>query len=201
MSAPKRRIAVMGGSFNPVHTGHMIVASYIAQWGDVDEVWLMLSPQSPFKTDAADMVADSDRLAMLRIATSAMPRLGVCDIELTMPRPNYTVNTLAELERRYPDCSFTLIVGGDNWESFPRWRSPREIIDRHGLIVYPRRGYSLDGIDAEERVRLVHAPEVEISSTFIRQAIAQGRDMNFFLPTGVYEYICTHNLYSSSPKI
>lgn len=196
MSSTRKRIGIMGGSFNPVHTGHMIVASYIAQWSDLDEVWLMLSPQNPFKTDM-ELAQDSDRLAMLCIAVEGSTCLRACDVELSMPRPSYTIDTLRHLSDMYPDCDFTLIVGSDNWESFSRWRSPREIISEYGLIVYPRPGYPVEAGEAEAGVRFVDAPQVELSSTFIRRAIAEGRDMNFFLPSGVYQYVLSHGLYGA----
>lgn len=196
MSSTRKRIGIMGGSFNPVHTGHMIVASYIAQWSDLDEVWLMLSPQNPFKTDMK-LAQDSDRRAMLCIAVEGSTCLRACDVELSMPRPSYTIDTLRHLSDMYPDCDFTLIVGSDNWESFSRWRSPREIISEYGLIVYPRPGYPVEAGEAEAGVRFVDAPQVELSSTFIRRAIAEGRDMNFFLPSGVYQYVLSHGLYGA----
>ena len=186
----------MGGSYNPVHVGHMIVASYIAQWGDLDEVWLTLSPQNPFKRNLT-LADDEHRLAMLRTAVEGSTCLRVCDVELSMPRPSYTVDTLARLSELHPDCDFRLIVGADNWESFMRWRSPQEIISRYGLIVYPRPGYSAEGCDKVDGVVCVDAPQVELSSTFIREAISEGRDMNFFLPPGVYQYILVHGLYGS----
>lgn len=196
MAVQRKRIGIMGGSYNPVHAGHMIVASYIAQWGDLDEVWLTLSPQNPFKRNLT-LADDAHRLEMLRIAVGDSPILRVCDVELSMPRPSYTVDTLARLSEMYPDCDFRLIVGADNWESFNRWRSPDEIVSRHGVIVYPRPGYSSEGCEDTPGVTCVEAPQVELSSTFIRDAIAAGRDMNFFLPPGVYQYITENGLYGS----
>jgi nicotinate-nucleotide adenylyltransferase len=186
----------MGGSFNPVHIGHMIVASYIAQWGGVDEVWLMLSPQNPLKQGDDTLLPDDVRMAMLNIAVGNDPRLKVCDIELSMPRPNYTIDTLRRLAAVHPDCDFRLIIGTDNWQSFHRWRAPEEIIGEFGLIVYPRPGYSAVGADTTPGVTVVDAPQVEISSTFIREALVNGGDVNFFLPAGVYRYISEHALYA-----
>lgn len=195
--SPRRRIGIMGGSFNPVHIGHMIVASYIAQWGGLDEVWLTLSPQNPFKQGDNALLPDDVRMEMLRLAVGDDPMLRVCDVELSMPRPSYTVDTLRCLSSRYPDCDFKLIVGSDNWQSFSRWREPDEIIGRYGLIVYPRPGYPICGPHDVDGVSVVDAPQVELSSTFIRDAIEAGRDMNFFLPSGVYQYILSHGLYGS----
>lgn len=195
MSTPKL-VGIMGGSFNPVHIGHMVVASYIAQWGGVDEVWLMLSPQNPLKQDRA-MASDADRLAMLRMAVGSSPRLRVCDVELSMPRPNYTVDTLRRLSEQHPDCRFKLVVGSDNYQSFPRWRASQQLIDDYGLIVYPRPGYPVEGAGGVAGVGCVDAPQVELSSTFLRQALARGRDVRHFLPAGVYQYILDHGLYAA----
>lgn len=194
-----RQIGIMGGSYNPVHVGHMMVASYVAQWGGLDEVWLMLSPQNPLKRERA-MASDADRMAMLRLAVGRGGGLRECDVELTMPRPNYSIDTLRRLSEMHGDCRFRLVVGADNWESFARWRCSQEIIERYGLIVYPRPGYSAQGCEAVEGVRLIDAPQVEVSSTFLREALAQGRDVRHFLPPGVYQYILAHGLYGTAGR-
>lgn len=195
MPTPKQ-IGIMGGSFNPVHAGHLMVASYVAQWGGLDEVWLVLSPQNPLKRELT-MASDADRLAMLRLAVGDTPGLRVSDVELTMPRPSYTIDTLRRLAEQHPDCRFRLIVGADNWQSFARWRNCRELIDDYGLTVYPRPGYRALGAEAAPGVSLVAAPQVELSSTFLRQALAAGRDVRHFLPQGVYRYILAHGLYGA----
>lgn len=192
-SNPRRRIGILGGSFNPVHIGHTILASYLVQWGYVDSVWLTLSPRNPLK-DPADLIPDTKRLTMLNIAIKGSTKLDVCDIELSMPVPSYTINTLDTLKRMYPSYDFHLIIGSDNWQLFNRWKEGQRILDEYGVIVYPRPGYPMpeghvDGMEA------VKAPLVDISSTFIRNAIARGRDMDYFLPAGVYKYIVDHKLY------
>ena len=133
-------VGILGGSFNPVHIGHMILASYLAQWGYVDKVWLTLSPRNPLK-DPAGLVPDLKRLAMLSIAIKKAPDMDICDIELTMPRPSYTINTLDTLAARYPDKRFKLVIGSDNWAIFDKWRDSQRILDEYGVIVYPREGY------------------------------------------------------------
>lgn len=184
---------LLGGSFNPVHIGHMIVASYIAQWGYADEVWLNLSPRNPLKS-AADLASDEDRLAMLRIALGGCDSLGLCDIELSMPRPSYTIDTLYTLARKYPERHFKVIIGSDNWQIFDRWRDADRIINDYGVIVYPRPGYAAPDADTPG-VTVADAPMVELSSTLLRQAIARGRDVDYMVPTGVYNYIKEHQLY------
>jgi nicotinate-nucleotide adenylyltransferase len=186
-------IGIFGGSFNPVHIGHMMLASYLTQWGYVDEVWLTLSPLNPLK-DAAELLPDIKRLAMLSIAAKGADAIDICDIELSMPKPSYTIDTLRVLAERYPEYRFKLIIGSDNWQIFDRWRSAQQILDDFGVLVYLRPGYPVDKrhIDGME---VVDAPMAHVSSTFIRQAIAKGRNMNYFLPAGVYKYILDNKLY------
>lgn len=189
----KKVIGIFGGSFNPVHIGHMQVASYLAQWGYVDEVWLTLSPRNPLK-EPGDLIPDMKRLTMLSIALKGSENLDICDIELTMPRPNYTVNTLRQLKEMYPDFHFKLIVGSDNWRIFQRWKEPQVILDEFGVIVYMRPGYPVENRNVPG-MEVTQAPMADISSTFIRDAIARGRDMTYYLPQGVYKYILDNKLY------
>ncbi len=186
-------IGLLGGSFNPVHSGHMMLASYLTQWGYVDKVWLTLSPRNPLK-DPAGLLPDTRRLAMLTIATKGADRIATCDIELSMPRPNYTINTLDLLARRYPTKRFKLVIGSDNWQIFDRWREAERILEDYGVIVYPRPGFPVDdpNVDGMELVSPITA---DISSTQVRDAIARGRDMTYFLPPGVYKYIVDNKLY------
>ena len=187
-------IGLLGGSFNPVHMGHMMLASYLTQWGYVDKVWLTLSPLNPLKEVSA-LIADTGRLAMLDIAAKGMTGTEVCDIELSMPRPSYTIDTLDELARRYPDKQFRLIIGSDNWLVFDRWREPERILADYGIIVYPRPGYDVTAEMMRPGMTLADAPVADISSTFIRAAIADGKDMTAFLPPGVFKYINDNKLY------
>lgn len=188
-----KTIGILGGSFNPVHIGHLMLASYLAEWGYVDEVWLTLSPRNPLK-DPGELLPDTKRLNMLNIAVKGAHKLDICDIELSMPKPSFTINTLDLLSERYPDYRFKLIVGSDNWRLFEQWREPHRILDEYGVMVYLRPGYpverrSVDGLE------VIEAPMIHISSTFIRQAIAKGRNVNYFLPAGVYKYIVDNKLY------
>lgn len=190
-------VGILGGSFNPIHIGHMMIASYLTQWKIVDKVWLTLSPLNPLKSPD-ELIPDMRRLEMLRLACANVPDVQICDIELSMPRPSYSINTLRFLAKRYPSKRFKLVIGGDNWNVFDKWRDHETILDDFGVIVYPRPGKELqnryvDGMD------LVMSPSIDLSSTFIRASIAKGRDMTCFLPPGVYEYIKKNNLYSSRP--
>ncbi|MCH5346671.1 MAG: nicotinate-nucleotide adenylyltransferase [Muribaculaceae bacterium] len=187
-------IGILGGSYNPVHIGHLMLASYLTQFTNLQSVWLTLSPLNPLKADSTELIPDVERLKMLTIATKDAVGIETCDIELSMPRPSYTINTLDFLKRRYPRRRFKLIIGSDNWKVFDRWRDHERILEEYGVIVYPRPGYPMPDI-YEDGVDVVDAPMFNISSTFVRRAIAKGYDMNYFLPRGVYDYIKEKGLY------
>ena len=186
-------IGIFGGSFNPVHIGHMMLASYLTQWGYVDQLWLTLSPRNPVK-DPAQLLPDTKRLAMLSIAARGAEQIDICDIELSMPRPSYTIDTLDVLRERYPDKRFKVVIGSDNWRIFDKWRDGQRILDEYGVIVYLRPGYPVD-IQHVDGLEVVDAPMIHVSSTFIRQAITKGMNMNYFLPAGVWKYINDNKLY------
>ncbi len=188
------KIGILGGSFNPVHIGHIMVAVYLTQWKIVDRVWLTLSPQNPLK-DFDTLIPDLKRLEMLKIACKDVENVEICDIELSMPRPSFTIDTLKYLSKRYTNKTFKLVIGSDNWNAFDHWKNGEEILDNYGVIVYPRPGKEIknqyvDGMD------VVHSPSIDLSSTFIRQAILKGKNVKCYLPAGVYEYIKANNLYT-----
>lgn len=191
-------VGILGGSFNPVHIGHMMVASYLVEWGYVDKVWLTLSPLNPLK-EGYELLPDIKRLQMLTIAARGAEKIDICDIELTMPRPSYTINTLDLLAERFPDTRFKLVIGSDNWRIFDQWREPQRILDNYGVLVYLRPGYPVND-DGTAGMEIVHAPMADISSTMVREAIAKGRDMNYFLPAGVYQYIRENKLYQRKER-
>lgn len=184
---------LLGGSYNPIHIGHLALASYLTQWNYVDTVWLTLTPLNPLK-DSRGMLPDLKRLDMISIALQGLSRIESCDIELTMPKPNYTINTLDLLSKRYPHRRFKLVIGADNWKIFDRWRDHQRILDEYGVIVYPRPGYPV-GNRLVDGMEYVEAPMVDISSTFVRDAIARDKDMTCFLPPGVAKYIADNRLY------
>ena len=186
-------IGIFGGSFNPVHNGHIMLAQYLAQHSHLDEVWLTLSPQNPLKISNS-LLDDNHRLAMLNLAIERYPLLKVCDIELEMPRPSYTINTLDELSRRYPDYRFNIVIGGDNWNIIDRWKDYQRIINEYGVVIYPRPGYELSSTNYSNVV-VVDAPLADISSTEIREAFANGKEARHLIPQKVAEYIIKHDLY------
>jgi len=194
----RRHIALMGGSYNPVHIGHLMVADYIRQSEHLDEVLMCVSPLNPLKAGSQELASDTDRMAMLRMACGPLQGITPCDVELTMPRPSYTIDTLRLLSRRYADTDISIIIGGDNWLIFDKWRAYREIIEDYGVIIYPRPGYDFDTGNLHGNVSTVAAPSVDLSGTYIRKKLAEGFDMSVFMPHGVYDYIKTHKLYGTT---
>ena len=192
----KIKTGVFSGSFNPIHTGHLIVANYMCQFGGLDEVWFVVSPQNPIK-DKSSLLCDGQRVAMTELAIADYPYFCHCDIELSMPRPSYTIRTLDTLREQYPEREFYLIIGADNWMKFDLWKDSRRILDEYKLIIYPRKDYPIGRNDiTEKNVTLSDAPIIEISSTFIREGLREGKNMNFFIPANVYDYIIKNRLYT-----
>lgn len=182
-------IAVYPGSFNPLHIGHLAILEHLTRDRGFDAVYLVVSPQSPFK-DAANTLSAQDRFDAAVAALARHPglRARADDIELTMPPPQYTIRTLDALQAREPDNQFTLVVGADNLESFPRWRDYRRILLEYGIVVFPRKGFHRGHLrsrllkeDPHYRITLAQAPPVHISSTEIRAALSRGEDVSRFL--------------------
>ena len=194
-TAAARRIGIFGGTFNPPHNGHIALAeAFLAQSG-VDEVWMMVSPQNPFKA-GRQLLDDAMRLEMVQLAVKDRPRLVASDYEFALPRPSYTYHTLCRLKADYPSCAFSLLIGGDNWASFGRWYRGEEVVRMAPLYVYPRMGEEL-GDALPERVHVLRAPLVNVSSTEVRQSAARGEDISPLVPPAVADYIHHHHLYAS----
>lgn len=189
----------MGGSFNPVHVGHLTVADHVKRQAGLDRVLLMLSPLNPLKAGSCDLISDTHRFEMLKIACQPYIDIEACDLELTMPQPSYTINTLRRLQDLLGhDAEILLIIGEDNWRLFDRWRAHDEILRDYKVIVYPRNrvdGVSSIEVSNEVQPQIIAAPTVDVSSTQIREAIALGLDVNKYLPEGVFQYIKDNNLY------
>lgn len=188
-------IGIMGGSFNPIHVGHAIIANYIIQNTDIDQLWLMVSPENPFKTGQA-MVNEGQRLRMVEMVSRRLDNVITSGFELTLPRPSYTIDTLNALKAKFPSDDFTLVIGADNWAVFDKWRSHDEIISNFKIVVYPRVGYDIViPSQMSDRVLVVDAPVIEVSSSKIREQLSMGHDMRFYMPDEVYDYILRNNLY------
>ena len=205
-----RRVGIFGGSFNPVHLGHTALAAAICEQGLVDEVWLMVSPQNPLKQNS-QLLCEDMRLAMVRLAVADYPMLQACDFEFHLPRPSYTYYTLQVLRAAYPDCTFSLIIGEDNWDSFAQWYRSEDILRETPIIVYPR-GEESQVVNCDSASSLASSelrvdshsepivlgpdyPLLPYSSTEIRALIALGGNANHMLHPDVATYISDHNLY------
>ncbi len=189
-----KRTALFFGSFNPIHVGHLIIANTILQQEDIDEVWLVVSPQNPLK-ERASLLPDHHRLQMVQRAIDDNYRLKVCDIEMHLPIPSYTVVTLAALQEKYPDREFCLVMGSDNLDSFHRWRNYQYLLDNYRLLVYPRPGTEHCKLSSHPNVTMVDVPMMDISSSYIRQQIAAHKDVRYLLTEPVYKYLTEMHFY------
>jgi nicotinate-nucleotide adenylyltransferase len=192
------KVGLFFGTFNPIHVGHMIIANYMAEFSDLDEVWFVITPQSPFKQKTT-MLSNHHRLAIANIAVDVYPKLKTSDIEFKLPQPNYTINTLVHIEEKFPDHHFCLIMGEDNLNGFHKWKNNETILHNYELYVYPRisTGKSANQLLKNSNVHLINAPIVQISSTFIRKAIKEKKDISTMLPGNVWKYIDEMNFYKS----
>lgn len=190
------RIGIFGGSFDPIHTGHAIIAQHIISSGAVDRLWFMVSPVNPLKAGKQRQVADTDRLRMVEMVSRPMEGVETSAFEFTMPKPSYTIDTLNALQEKFPDDEFYLVIGGDNWELFNKWRNSEEILVKYHILIYPRLGYEVViPAELQERVKLVDAPIIELSSTEIRERLANGLSARYYVPDEVLAYIERKNLY------
>ena len=184
----RKPIGLFFGSFNPIHNGHVGIARYLLEKKLCAEVWFVVSPCNPFKVDRF-LLPEMDRFAIVSAAIRGIPGMKACDVEFSMSKPSYTVDTLRVLFDRYPGRRFALIIGGDNVPDFPKWKDYHWIEVHCSIFVYPRPGYEVDASTLPSSVQLVNTPLLEISSTFIRQALAEGRDVRYFLHPAVDEQL------------
>lgn len=180
------KTGIFGGTFNPIHIGHLALANYLCEFCGLDELWFMVSPQSPLK-GSSNFLSDNQRLELVQAATQEYPKFRASDFEFALPRPSYTIHTLDKLKESYPDREFFLIIGADNWNSIQRWKEANRLIAENNILVYPRPGYIINERDFPTTVKLVEAPLLDISSTFIRNAIEEGKDVRYFLHPEVYK--------------
>ena len=179
------RIGIFGGSFNPIHVGHISLARQLRQLAGLDEVWLMVSPQNPLKQGSNDLLDDRLRYQLARIALHGEEGIKACDYELHLPKPSYTWNTLQHLRQDFPNNTFVLLIGGDNWQHFHRWYKADDIMREYQMVVYPRRGSETDTTSLPSTVKIVNTELIDISSTEIRQRVQQGESIKEMVPSSI----------------
>lgn len=184
------------GSFDPIHLGHLIIAEHLQNQGALDEIWFVLSPQNPLKT-GRQLTQTHLRMQMLQLAIENNPAFSICDAELHMPPPHYTLRTLKKLQEKHPEKDFVLIIGSDNLEVFDQWKDYNLILEQFPVWVYPRPGYPPRKFLHFSNLKLQQAPLLEISSTHIRESFATGRPARYMLPQLVYQYISENRLYGA----
>ncbi|MDR1646006.1 MAG: nicotinate-nucleotide adenylyltransferase [Tannerellaceae bacterium] len=183
-----KKTGLFPGSFNPVHIGHLALANWLCEYEGLEEVWFLVTPQNPLKS-CGQLIGDRLRYEMVERAIDGYPRFRASDFEFSMPRPSYSADTLREMRKAWPGHAFHLIMGADNWALIDRWKDYQTILNHHPVLIYPRLGYDVRIPPIYPDVRQVDSPLIEISSSFIRQACRQGRDVRFFLPESLRPYL------------
>lgn len=188
-------VGLFFGSFNPVHTGHLIIANYMADYTGLDEIWLIVSPQNPFK-ESDELLDENARFELLNLAIQDDKRLKALDIEFHLDRPSYTIHTLSHLRKLYPEVNFTLIIGGDNLQNFHKWKDYEEILRNHKVFVYARAGIvEKPLLSNNPQIKLFEVPLLNISSTYIRESIQAGKSIRYLVPEPVRKSILERNYY------
>ena len=183
------------GSFNPVHIGHMIIANHMIQYTDLKEVWMVVSPHNPLKSKAS-LAKDSDRLHLVQLAIDDNPHIKASNIEFSLPVPSYTIDTLIHLQEKYPKREFCLIMGGDNVESLPKWKNYELLLQNYDIYVYERPGYNTTLAADYPRIKIVKdVPMMDISATFIRNAIRDKKSIQYLVPEKVFDYLDGSQMY------
>ena len=187
LKVQSKKVGIFGGSFNPIHTGHIALAKSLCEKAGLDEVWFMVSPMNPFKKAATDLLDDHLRLEMVEKALENEPQLKACDYEFRLPKPSYTWHTLQAISLEFTDIEFTLLIGGDNWAAFDKWYHHEDILAHYPIVVYPRQGSSVGKVP--EGVTIVETPLLNISSTEIRQRIKEGKSIKGMVPESIEELV------------
>jgi nicotinate-nucleotide adenylyltransferase len=192
----KNRIGLYFGTFNPIHIGHLAIANYLVENSDLKEIWMVVTPHNPLKKKRS-LLDDYQRLHMVHLATDDYLKIEPSNIEFNLPQPNYTVNTLAHLKEKYPDNEFFLIMGEDNLKSLPKWKNYEVLLEDYKIIIYPRvsGGVIPEHLKDHPSIIQIDAPIMEISSTMIRNGLAAGQDLRYFLHHKVYEYLEEMSFY------
>lgn len=187
-------IGLYFGSFNPIHTGHLIIANHILENSDLDKIWFVVSPRNPLK-DSHTLLNEYDRLHLVELAIENNPKFRASNVEYHLPRPSYTINTLAYLSEKFPLEHFTVIMGSDSYHNLPRWKNQEQILAYYRIIVYQRPGFEITASALPDTVRALKAPLLEISSTYIRNQVKAGKSIRYLVPENVAEYILGNAYY------
>ncbi len=190
------KIGLYFGTFNPIHVGHLIIANYMVEYSDLDEIWMVVTPHNPHKKKSS-LLDNHHRFELVYEATKDYQKIKPSDIEFKLSQPNYTVNTLVHISEKYPQHEFSLIMGEDNLKSFHKWKNFQTILEHHHIYVYPRisEGSVKTQFDKSNKVHRIEAPLIQISSTHIRNGIKEGKNVEPMLPSSVWKYIDEMNFY------
>ena len=180
----KLKTGIYSGSFNPIHIGHLALANWLCEFGGMDEIWFLVTPHNPLKK-RDELMDDNLRYQMVKAAVGDYSKFKASDFEFNLPKPNYTITTLRSLQQAYPDRVFHLIIGADNWASIEQWKDYQALLSEFPILIYPRKGFDIRIPEHYSHIRQVDAPLIEISSTFIRQALNTGKDVRFFIPEAI----------------
>lgn len=193
MSSPQK-IGLFFGSFNPIHIGHLIIANIMAENTDLNKVWFVVSPQNPFKPSHG-LLHEFDRYDMVKAAIGDHYKLEVSDVEFNLSKPSYTIHTLAHLTEKHPDKEFKVIIGEDNLENFVKWKNYEQILEQYGLYVYPRPNVTNSEVKRHPHVKMVEAPLLDISATYIRNCIKNNKSIRYLVPEAVEHMIRSKNFF------
>lgn len=188
------KIGLFFGSFNPIHIGHMVIANVMAEHTDLSKVWLVVSPHNPFKSEKS-LLHEFDRYDMVKAAIADNYKLEVSDVEFHLPRPSYTIDTLTYLTEKHPGKEFKVIIGEDNLESFTKWKNYEQILNLYGLYVYPRPNVTNSDLKRHDRIRMVDAPLLDISATYIRNCVRNNKSIRYLVPEPVEQLIRLKQFY------
>lgn len=189
------KVGLFFGSFNPVHVGHLIIANHLISNSDLDKLWMVISPQNPLK-EKASLAKDYDRLHLMNLALEEDPRIKATDIEFYLPKPSYTIDTMTYLHERYPQHEFVLIMGGDNIATLHKWKNYQLLLSNYKIYVYERPGYEMGELIDHENVEIVKdTPMLDISASFIRKCIKEGKSIRYMVPDVVFNYLDGSNMY------
>lgn len=188
------KIGLFFGSFNPVHVGHMIIANHLAEYSDLDQVWMVVSPHNPLKNKSS-LARDRDRFHLVQLAIGDHSKIKASNVEFSLPLPSYTIDTLAFLHEKYPNKTFALIMGGDSLAGIDKWKNYETLLSNYDIYLYKRAGVDISPFEKGSRIIIVESPLLNISATFIRDSIKKGKSIRYLVPDAVFEYLEGSKMY------